>query len=205
MFIFIDFFLWWTSKTILSMGSTTVILNAGRYSYFKLYHMITDEKIYNQAISDGMPPVLATLIVAQARHETGGYTSNVFKTCNNCFGYKWVGQSSAAGPCTSSPEGNEYAKYNTIEQSTHELTQWIRRRQTEGKFPADLHTINTPDQYGDLLKTAGYFGDSLTAYVNGLIYWLQKIGSTITSPASVTAILILIALGMAIFRKQIFR
>jgi len=163
-----------------------------------------DERIYTAAVTDGMPPVLATLIVAQARHETSNYSSNVFLTCNNAFGYKYVGQSTALGPCTGSPEGNDYAKYFDVEQSTHELTGWIKRRQREGKFPADLEQITTPDQYAELLKTAGYFTSPLQTYINGLISGLQKISSIIGSTGGITAIVIILALGIYFFRKKIF-
>jgi len=162
------------------------------------------ERIYNQAITDGMPPVLATLIVSQSGHETNGWTSNVFLACNNGFGYKWVGQATAIGPCTGSPEGDSYAKYSTIEQSTHEITLWIKRRQNENKFPANLNTINTPEQYALLLKNAGYYGDPLSVYTNGLIYWLRKISDTLITPTNGLAILFLLALGL-IFRKRIFK
>lgn len=166
--------------------------------------MTIPEKIYSQAITDGMPPVLATLIVSQSGHETDGWTSHVFITCNNAFGYKWIRQATAIGPCTGSPEGDNYAKYSTIEQSTHELTQWIKRRQHEGKFPADLTTINSPEQYNQLLYNAGYYGDSPTTYLNGLIYWLRQVSGTLTQPENGLAILFLLSLAL-IFRKRIFK
>jgi hypothetical protein len=166
--------------------------------------MTIPERIYSQAITDGMPPVLATLIVSQSGHETDGWTSHVFTTCNNGFGYKYVGQATATGACTGSPEGDDYAKYSSIEQSTHELTLWIKRRQNEGKFPRDLSTINTPEQYNQLLYNAGYYGDNPTTYLNGLIYWLRQISGTLTTPTNELAILILLALGL-IFRKRIFK
>lgn len=165
--------------------------------------MTYDEIIYNQALKDGIPQPLAVLIVAQARHETGNYTSNVFKSCNNAFGYKWVGQSTAIGPCSNSPEGNAYAKYMSIEQSTHELTLWIKRRMNDGKFPADLSRITTADNYAQLLKNAGYYGDTVATYTNGLIAALQKIGDLATSGAG-RALFFIIALGLIYYRKRIF-
>jgi len=166
--------------------------------------MTIDERIYNQAMADGMPPVLATLIVAQARHETAGYTSSVFKTCANCFGYKWVNQPTAAGACLTSTEGDPYARYTSIEQSTHELTLWIKRRQHSGVFPQDLTAITTADQYASLLKQANFFGAPVYQYTNGLLYWLSKIG---TLPGAAVGggafLLLLIALGIA-YRKKLF-
>lgn len=166
--------------------------------------MTFDERIYNKALADGMPTILATFIVAQARHETGNYTSNVFNTCNNAFGYKWVGQSTANGPCVQSPELNSYAKYVSLEDSVHELTLWIKRRQAEGKFPANLASITTPDQYAALLKESGYYGASLQTYLNGLLAALQKLGQLAVSPTGGAVLLVLVAIGIIIWRKRIF-
>lgn len=167
--------------------------------------MTYDERIYNQAIADGMPPVLATLIVAQAKHETGDYTSHAFTSCLNCFGYKWVNQSTAAGPCIISSEGDAFAKYTSVEQSTHELTAWIRRRQRAGIFPADLSTIATAEAYATLLKNAGYYGDTLENYTNALIYWLSKLGSLPLAAQVGGGFLLLVLLSLGIvYRKKLF-
>lgn len=164
-----------------------------------------DQTIYNQVTADGIPPTLATLIVAQARHESNNYTSDVFLTCGNAFGYKWVGQSTADGPCSGSPEGDPYAYYaNGPAQSAHEIAMWIHRRQLAGQFPADLTTITTPDQYAQLLKSAGYYGDTVSNYANGLVYWLQQIG-TLQPAATGGILLLLIALGFIAYRKKIFK
>jgi len=166
--------------------------------------MTIDERIYNQAAASGMPPILCTLIVAQARHETGNYTSNAFTQCNNCFGYKYVGQALSTGPCVTSSEGDKYAKYASVEDSVKELAAWIKRRQQGGIFPENLSTITTPDQYAQLLKNAGYYGASVSEYVNGLIYWLQKIGSSIGTKESTGALLIIIAIALIVWRKRFF-
>jgi uncharacterized FlgJ-related protein len=132
--------------------------------------------IYSTAIADGMPDLLAQLIAAQAAHETGNFTSNVFKSCNNAFGYKYVGQS-IASPCTKSPELNSYAGYASVEDSVHEITGWIKRRQKAGTFPSDLETIKDPDQYAQLLKDTGYYGDTESNYANGVSYYFNLFAS----------------------------
>lgn len=163
--------------------------------------MTLDERIYNQAITDGIPPALAVLLVAQARHETGNYTSNVFKSCSNAYGYKYVGQATAEGACTMSPEGNNYARYRSVEQSVTEVTLWIKRRQREGKFPANLGEITTPEQYAQLLKNCGYYGSTWQVYANGMLAALQKIGDLVTSAKGV-GLLIIIALGFVAFKDK---
>lgn len=135
--------------------------------------MTNEQTIYNEAKRNGMPELLALFIVAQAKHETANFTSNVFLSCNNAFGYKYVGQRLAVGPCLTSPELDAYAKYATVADSVKELCQWIQRRQTEGKFPLDLRVIKTLDHYTQLLKLAGYFGAPISEYLAGLLYWFK--------------------------------
>lgn len=139
-----------------------------------------ESEIYSQCKAMGMPEKLCLLIVAQSKHETNGYQSNVFKSCNNAFGYKYVGQRGAT-KCTGSPEGDNYAKYASVKDSATEIVKWIRRRQNEGKFPQDLNTITSQAQYAALLKQCGFYGQmpgqtyqqSITNYTNGLIHWFK--------------------------------
>lgn len=159
--------------------------------------MSTESRIYNKAIMDGLPALLAGFIVIQAAHETNGFRSSVFISCNNINGYKWVGQSTAKGPCKQSPEGDFYAGYNSIEDSVHEQTQWIKRRQAEGKFPADLNSITSLDQYAQLLKDCGWYGDNVSNYTNGLYRWLNILGDTFSSPVvGGSALLFILILGL---------
>jgi hypothetical protein len=171
------------------------------------------QRIYAQAFTDGMPPVLANLMVWQSAHETayGGipFNSHVFLTCNNGFGYKWVNQSWALGPCLSSPEGDYYAKYSNIEGSTHEMCLWIKRRQTAGIFPADLGDIDGVYIYAQLLKDAGFYGDTVENYYNGLLAWSQSLGvqnpGSGASTASIPVLGWLVLIGTAVaYRKQLF-
>ncbi len=169
--------------------------------------MTFDERIYNKAIVDGMPPILATFIVAQCKGESTNYTSHVFTSCNNLNGYKWVGQSTALGPCLISPEGDYYAKYATIEDSVHELTMWIKRRQAAGFFPANLATITTPEQYAGYLiadPNHRYYGSSLSSYTAMIITRLKELGNLVVTPESGAVLLVLVALGIIIWRKRIF-
>jgi hypothetical protein len=112
-----------------------------------------------------MPEPLAQLIAAQAAHETGNFTSPVFIDCNNAFGYNAV-----RSFCTGH---SIYQNYPTVADSVHELTGWIRRRLSEGNFPA-LVTITSPAQYATLLKQNGYFSDSVNNYTAGIQKYLYN-------------------------------
>lgn len=127
--------------------------------------MTPEEIIYDAVRGDGIPDPLASFIVAQARHETGVFTSRVYKYCNNAFGYKAVGD---APKCRQSPEGDFYRSYASLKESAQEVAAWIRRRQREGRFPDDLREITTSAQYANLLKKSGYYGASESSYALAL-------------------------------------
>lgn len=128
--------------------------------------MTAEEQIVlDTAIRNGMPSRLAGLILAQAKHESANFTSGVYRDCNNAFGYSaYAGQGSCQGH-------SFYKAYSSLADSVKEITAWIKRRQAEGKFPANLNEIQTPEQYAALLKQSNYYEDSVTNYSNGLKNW----------------------------------
>lgn len=137
-----------------------------------------DQLIYNTARADGMPATLAELIAAQARHETGDYSHRFFTTGKNAFGYSYVAGArwQLPEPGTRADNGLPIAQYRSVADSVHELTDWIKRRQREGRFPANLATITDAGQYARLLKDSGYYGASLASYAAGLQSALQRLG-----------------------------
>lgn len=166
--------------------------------------MTNDELIISTAIADGIPDTLAILMAAQARHETGNYTHRFFTTGKNAFGYSYVKgakwQLPTPGP--TADNGAAIAQYATVQNSVHELTDWIKRRQREGRFPGDLSTITNETQYATLLKKAGYFGAPLQIYIDGIARALRLMGQVVISPAGGS--LILLAILVVAFRKKIF-
>lgn len=159
--------------------------------------MSTASRIYNQllkgsSINPGLPPTLAAIMTAQAAYETAGFTSNVFKTCNNAFGYKEHGDEPA---CTQSPEGNAYAYYTSVEKSAEELVNYVYRRVRQSGWPP-LNTITTPEQYATLITAAGYHGITASKYAAGVRAWLSKLDLKTVAIASgsllVTAALIFV-------------
>lgn len=134
--------------------------------------MSVEQRIRLQVISRGLPPNFQKLLVAQAKHETANFSSNAFKKNNNLYGYKSVkGAKWQTGAGITSSEGNAYAHYASIEDSVNEVIDWIKRRQKEGKFPADLRMINS-SEYAQLLKNSGYYGDTVANYTRGLNHYL---------------------------------
>lgn len=127
--------------------------------------MSYEQRVYDAAIKGGLPVPLSLLLVSQSKHESNNYTSPIFLDCNNSFGYKAVRSSCDLHP--------DYQNYQDIEGSTIEIVNWIYRRLNEGNFPP-LETITTPEQYAQLLKQNGYYGDSISNYTAGLIRWFKS-------------------------------
>lgn len=140
----------------------------------------------------GLPVALSWLLVAQARHETDNFTSNFYRNYNNLFGYSYVpGAAYQSGPGTVADNGQPIASYPYLKNSVYELIDWIYRRQKENKFPADLSTIVSPEQYAQLLKSSGYYGDTLENYTAGLkrFFLENKTGVSIASVLFVAGLL----------------
>jgi len=135
----------------------------------------TENIIYQAAKAKGLPDLLSAFIVAQAKHETGNFSSNAFKQFNNAFGYTYSGSKYQTGKGLIADNGQPVAAYANVKDSTFEIADWIGRRIAEGKFPIDLNTITTPEQYAQLLKSANYYGDTVSNYSNGLRYWFNAL------------------------------
>lgn len=121
---------------------------------------IAEQLIYNTLRAGGIPDPLAKFVTAQSGHETQGWTSAVWYKDNNGFGYGYDGK------------GN-YKYYDSIEESADELVRYLNRRVDRGDFPA-LASITDPDQYAQLLKNAGYYGDTESNYSNGILRWFNN-------------------------------
>lgn len=133
-------------------------------------------KIYQTALSDGMPQNIAHYMVAQAIVETGNFTHRFFKVGNNAFGYSYYkGSKYQIAPGDKADNKQPIAQYRTIEDSVHEVTSWIKRRQAEKKLPSDLTTITTPYMYGSLMNIAKYGGLSPSHYGNAIQAAIKKV------------------------------
>lgn len=150
-----------------------------------------EQIVLNTARSQGMPAYLSNLILAQAKHESNNFTSAVYQDCNNAFGY------SAPGGVNYCKGHSFYRAYNNLQESVIELTNWIKRRQKENKFPQDLNTITSPDQYAQLLKSSGYYEDSTINYTNGLKRWFVNN----ILPVSTSLIFIALVVGVLILNQ----
>ncbi len=140
----------------------------------------------------GFPVVFSQLVTAESGHETAGWTSNVYLTDNNAFGYGYTGSS--------------YTQYASVEDSVNDMIGYINRRLADGSFPS-LEQITSPDQYATLLKNAkpgGYFGDTIANYANGIANWLDTnltVTEKVVAGGGIIAIFAIIALMLLSSRE----
>ena len=126
-----------------------------------------DNLIYQQAKKRGASDALARLVVQMARHETGNYSSKVFLENNNAFGYKYVkGAKWQSGAGRMSPEGNNYARYRSVNDSVNEVMDWMARREKQGLFKMNSLTDSTA--FANALKSGNYYGAPVSQYKRGL-------------------------------------
>lgn len=107
---------------------------------------------------------LAELAYLQCQFETANFTSSVYRNNNNVCGYKYYAGSlwQSKTPGTASPEGNSYAKFDSVEKSCYELVDWICRRST---FFANVNNVN---DYALAMKSQGFFGVTASHYAAGM-------------------------------------
>jgi hypothetical protein len=150
-----------------------------------------DQEIYNLAIQEGYTPIVAKLIVAQARLESANYTSNVLKCNNNMYGMKYVGQllatrgtlapdseisrgcSSSGSGCNrigvgSCNNGDYYAKFNTPIDSVRDTIARLYKITRKGVGFNELNSATDSLTFATLLKQRDYFGVSANSYAAGL-------------------------------------
>jgi len=160
-----------------------------------------EQIIYSTVTGAGYTPTLANIIISQAKFETGDFTNTAFTKYKNAFGYKYVpGARYQSGKGNESSEGDYYAAYDSLENSTKEIIAWLQRRQNEGKLTISL--LTTPEAYAAALKSCGYFGGTLSAYINGLKHYLSMIIETVKKKPLQTALLITFGLFILYYLKK---
>lgn len=101
-------------------------------------------------------------VLAQAKHESADFTSNVYHTNHNPWGMKVAHVRTFLGTQgTQAPDGGFYAYYSSDVQAERDLLEWLRYTH----FPT---SVNNVEEFAQQLKTRSYYGDSLENYTRGL-------------------------------------
>lgn len=110
---------------------------------------------------------LLPYIEAQARHESGNYSSRLAREQNNLFGMKKPLSRRFVG---SKDSQNSYMTYDSYQQSVEDLFLWMDSM----NFPVN---VSGSGQYVNELKRRNYFEDNLKTYTDGVNSALKKIQS----------------------------
>lgn len=104
---------------------------------------------------------LVPLIIAQAKHETGNFTSSLFRNHNNMFGMKVpVKRKSFRNGETE----NGFSTFANTKDSARDFLEYLR----SVNFPKNVDSF----QYVAALKNRKYFEDALGNYLKGVQSWL---------------------------------
>ena len=123
------------------------------------------ETIRQVLIKSGYSPRFADIAVAVARHETGDFTSRLFREYNNAFGMTSTLRPGgrphfANGEVMTKNEGlfNTYASVEDSAKDFVEYLKWFR-------YPKHF---DTPEAFVAFQKSKGYFADTLENYTRGV-------------------------------------
>jgi flagellum-specific peptidoglycan hydrolase FlgJ len=126
-------------------------------------------------IDAGVSAYFIPLAIAQLAHETAGFTSRVSEANNNLSGIKYINKPYQVNASKGllSPEGNYYAKYDSIKDWAVDYVRILSR----GARPIDAANIT---DLSNRLKQNGYYNDTVTNYTAGLLSWQGKFEDLIT-------------------------
>jgi hypothetical protein len=169
-----------------------------------------DQAIYNTAIKQGFNPIAAKFIIGQARFESADYTSFVFRLNNNTSGIKFIGQPHAQKG-TLSPEGDYYAKFDTIQDAINDKIVRLYNINMRGVTPKQLKDSTSADDFARLLKQRGYYGNTaygtpqaekdIANYANGINAKIKKLGTFFFENKNKSLIIVASLIGLFLLIK----
>lgn len=109
---------------------------------------------------------LSYIILAQAKHETWGFTSDIFIENNNFFGIKEAKKRKRT--CIGTNRG--HAVYSSLEDCVLDYIYYMENR----NIPFHETSIR---KYTNLLKKKGYFEDDVDRYYKGVKKYYKEINS----------------------------
>lgn len=113
---------------------------------------------------------LENYLIAQAKHETANFTSNVYQKDNNMFGMKKAlrrPQNATQGLASPEPEPYKYyARFDSDSESLRDMLNWLRFN----RFPTQVGSV---EEYAELMRSKGFYTDSLANYTNALKRWIS--------------------------------
>jgi flagellum-specific peptidoglycan hydrolase FlgJ len=112
---------------------------------------------------------LLPYIIAQAKHETGNFSSRLSREANNIFGMRKVYKRKNFQIGTTKGEGGaDFGVYATKDDAVRDFLEWLRQWKTK-PFP---RRVSSAAAYASELKQRGYFSDDLANYKEGILRWM---------------------------------
>ena len=163
-------------KTLFSTSLNWLIGLVTLYGAFRLIRTQIKDKMKPSASEarrtiikglQGTPWVnLTPYIIAQAEHETGGFTSPIFEENNNMFGMK----EPSIRKTTAKGTSRGHAVFDNLEDSIADLVLYFEH------FNYPFHFVNL-SAYVNYLKERGYFEDTIENYYNGTSKWFSDLNA----------------------------
>ena len=124
-----------------------------------------DEEVLRVLKEQGVGEVLSQIILAQAKHESGNFTSVIFEENWNPFGMKQarVRQNTAIGT------NRGHAVYLSLYDAVLDYVYYMRAR----NIPFQGESVNS---YVMILKSKGYFEDGYNNYARGVRKFHEELG-----------------------------
>lgn len=117
--------------------------------------------IIDELTEAGYSERMARMWVAVSRHETGDFTSPLFRNANNMFGMMQPKIRATTSIGTYRASEGDFARFRNLSDSAKDLVLYLRARQ----YPRDFETV---DKLVEFMKSKGYFQDNIDRYKNGV-------------------------------------
>jgi len=116
--------------------------------------------------AQGLETSMIKLLQAQAIHETGNFTSRLFRENNNAFGMKVPGLRQTLNVA---PLGPGFSQFLSVDDSVKDMLLYL----DHFKIPLDQ---DDAFRYAQILKDKNYYEDPVEVYFKGLVNGLRIAG-----------------------------
>lgn len=123
-----------------------------------------DNIILDILLENGVEEELSQIILAQAKHESGNFTSNIFWENNNPFGMKCPRKR----PTTCIGTNRGHGVFNSIEDAVIDYVWWM-------EFNNIPFNEKNTRKYVQLLKNKRYFEDDINRYYKAVIKFKETV------------------------------
>lgn len=127
-----------------------------------------EEKIVAVLRDSGYSAPMQRIILAQAKHESGGFTNSLAVYHNNVFAMLHPSRrrTLSLGPLAKAEGRGGYGSYATIEDATRDYIMYCRHMGIDPKESATDYIYQ--------LKRKRYFTDNVTRYLRGVQQWMKS-------------------------------